>query len=281
MITFENVVFGYDRRRKVFSDLTLTLGKGHIHGLLGCNGIGKSTLLNLICGLLSPDAGDVCIDGNSPQRRSVQLLSELMLVPEEMSLPDIAFRRFAALTGVFYPAYSAEAFEHHCAALEIDPAQSPRKMSMGQRKKSYIAFALACNPRILLLDEPTNGLDIPSKSVLRSLLAAYADENRTIVISTHQVREIENLIDNVVILDAEGLVLNVPTEELARRLTFGPLPAGAKAVYTTPSLNGREGIAANTTGSESRPDLELLFTAVTHDRNAIPSILHPNSAHHE
>ena len=202
MIAFQNVSFGYNRRRKVFADLSLTFGEGHIHGLLGRNGAGKSTLLQLICGLLEPDTG-------------------------------------------------------------------------------YIAFALACNPQFLLLDEPTNGLDIPSKTILRSLLAAYADEKRTIVISTHQVREVENLIDKIVILDEQGLVLAATTEELSHRLTFGPLPADAKAIYSTPSFSGEEGIALNTTGRESRPDLELIFAATTHDRMTIPSILHTNPTNHE
>lgn len=179
MIAFQNVSFGYNRRRKVFADLSLTFGEGHIHGLLGRNGTGKSTLLQLICGLLEPDTGHIAVDGFTPRQRSVDFLSRLMLIPEELSLPNIPLRRFASHTGVFYPGYSAEMFESHCEALEIDPSQNPHDMSMGQRKKGYIAFALACNPQFLLLDEPTNGLDIPSKTILRSLLAAYADEKRT------------------------------------------------------------------------------------------------------
>lgn len=281
MIAFQNVSFGYNRRRKVFADLSLTFGEGHIHGLLGRNGTGKSTLLQLICGLLEPDTGHIVVDGFTPRQRSVDFLSRLMLIPEELSLPNIPLRRFASHTGAFYPGYSAEMFESHCEALEIDPSQNPHDMSMGQRKKGYIAFALACNPQFLLLDEPTNGLDIPSKTILRSLLAAYADEKRTIVISTHQVREVENLIDKIVILDEQGLVLAATTEELSHRLTFGPLPADAKAIYSTPSFSGEEGIALNTTGRESRPDLELIFAATTHDRTTIPSILHTNPTNHE
>lgn len=190
MIAFQNVSFGYNRRRKVFADLSLTFGEGHIHGLLGRNGTGKSTLLQLICGLLEPDTGHIAVDGFTPRQRSVDFLSRLMLIPEELSLPNIPLRRFASHTGVFYPGYSAEMFESHCEALEIDPStKSPRHVH-GPAQKRLHRFALACNPQFLLLDEPTNGLDIPSKTILRSLLAAYADEKRTIVISTHQVREV-------------------------------------------------------------------------------------------
>ena len=147
---------------------------------------------------------------------------------------------------------------------------------MGERKKAYIAFALACNADILLLDEPTNGLDIPSKTTLRRLLAAYADEKRTILISTHQVREVENLIDNIIIL-----ALAATTEELTRSLTFGSLSPAAKAIYCESSLTGEEGIAVNTTDTESRLDLELLFAAVSRDRTAIPAILNANHNRHE
>lgn len=281
MITFEKVVFGYDRRRKVFPDLTLTLGEGHIHGLLGRNGIGKSTLLRLACGVLAPEAGRIAVDGFTPSRRSVEGLERLMFVPEELILPDISLRRLAALTGPFYPGYSSEEFESHCAALEIDPAQRPSRMSKGETRKGYLAFALACNTPVLLLDEPTEGLDIPSKTALRGLLAAWADQRRTVVIATHQVREVETLIDSVTILDAEGVALAATTEELGRRLRFGTFSETAQPLYSTPSLAGRAGIAANTSGEECRPDLELLFAAVLSDRTVLTNLLHPESARHE
>ena len=209
------------------------------------------------------------------------MFSNLLFVPEEISLPDIPFQRFATLTGAFYPGYSSSTFTSHCSALQIDASLRPRRMSMGERKKAYIAFALACNADILLLDEPTNGLDIPSKTTLRRLLAAYADEKRTILISTHQVREVENLIDNIIILDEQGLALAATTEELTRSLTFGSLSPAAKSIYCESSLTGEEGIAVNTTDTESRLDLELLFAAVSRDRTAIPAILNANHNRHE
>lgn len=281
MIALKNVAFGYDRHRKVFSNLTLSLREGHIHGLLGCNGVGKSTLLRLVCGLLAPDSGEITIDGFRPQERSVPMLARLMLVPEEISLPDIAFRRFAALTGAFYPGYSPDEFAAHCAALGIDASLKPRRMSMGERKKAYIAFALACNTQLLLLDEPTNGLDIPSKAVFRRLLAGYANEQRTVVLSTHQVREIEELVDNVIICDKEGLVLDATTRLLAERLTFGQLPRNTMAYYREAGLTGDTGIAVNTSGNESRPRLEMLFNAVTADRNTIPALINTKTESHE
>ena len=136
MITLQNVTFSYNRRKKIFSDLSLTLKAGHIHGLLGCNGIGKSTLLHLICGLLTPDAGDISVDSFQPRQRLPRMFSNLLFVPEEISLPDIPFQRFATLTGAFYPGYSSSTFTSHCSALQIDASLRPRRMSMGERKKS-------------------------------------------------------------------------------------------------------------------------------------------------
>lgn len=135
MITLQNVTFSYNRRKKIFSDLSLTLKAGHIHGLLGCNGIGKSTLLHLICGLLTPDAGDISVDSFQPRQRLPRMFSNLLFVPEEISLPDIPFQRFATLTGAFYPGYSSSTFTSHCSALQIDASLRPRRMSMGERKK--------------------------------------------------------------------------------------------------------------------------------------------------
>ena len=152
---------------------------------------------------------------------------------------------------------------------------------MGERKKAYIAFALACNTQLLLLDEPTNGLDIPSKAVFRRLLAGYANEQRTVVLSTHQVREIEELVDNVIICDKEGLVLDATTRLLAERLTFGQLPRNTMAYYREAGLTGDTGIAVNTSGNESRPRLEMLFNAVTADRNTIPALLNTKTESHE
>ena len=172
-------------------------------------------------------------------------------------------------------------FESHCEALEIDPSQNPHDMSMGQRKKGYIAFALACNPQFLLLDEPTNGLDIPSKTILRSLLAAYADEKRTIVISTHQVREVENLMKQIVILDEQGLVLAATTEELSLPPHVWAVARRRESDLQHPLVLGRRGHRSSTRPCrESRPDLELIFAATTHDRMTIPSILHTNPTDH-
>lgn len=280
MIQAEHIHFSYARRSEVFRDLSLRLDEGCIHGLLGCNGVGKSTLLKLFCGLLRSDKGRIVVDGADPGRRPVELLARMILLPEEPVLPAVSAARFAAVTAPFYPDWSAEQFDRCCRELEVDPARRLDRCSMGQRKKAFLAFALACNVPILLLDEPTNGLDIPSKGTFRRLLAAYAAPERTVLIATHQVREVENLIDNVVICDRDGIVVNAPTTEVTRRLRFGVV--GSDALYAEKGLNGDMGVGENRDGTETRLDLELLFNAAVHRRSEIVRIMNPkNDADHE
>lgn len=272
MIDIKQLTFGYSSHRNVLTDITLSLDGGHIHGLLGCNGIGKSTLLKIICGLMRPTAGSVRVDGVDPSTRRVDLMQQMMIIPEEFSLPSVSLSSYARMTAPFYPQFSREQMDYYCREMMVDPAEKLHNMSMGQRKKAYIAFAMACNTRILLLDEPTNGLDIPSKSVFRRLLAGYADDDRCIVISTHQVNDIDSLLDNIVILDQTGVALSATTAEICSRLWFGAVDPAA-AVYTERSVLGQIGVAPNTSGEDSRLDLELLFNAVTADRESIARLL--------
>ncbi len=272
MIDIKRLSFGYTAGHNVLNDIDVLLDGGHIHGLLGCNGIGKSTLLKIVCGLRRPTRGSVTVEGEDPARRSVGMLRRMMIIPEEFALPSVSLDRYARLTAPFYPSFSAEQMTYYCSELGVDISAKLHNMSMGQRKKAYIAFAMAVNAPILLLDEPTNGLDIPSKSVFRRLLAGYADEGRCIVVSTHQVNDVDSLLDNIVILDREGVALNATTSEICRRISFGAVDP-ARAVYTERTVLGEAGVAANTSGEDSRLNLELLFNAVTADRRAVASLL--------
>ena len=274
-------------------DVSLTIEDGELIGLLGHTGSGKTTLVQHLNGLLKPTSGKVVVDGLDITEKDVSLLEVRRRVGlvfqypeyqlfEETVAKDVAFGpKNLGLSEQEVDERVRYALQEVGLVYEDIAERSPFELSGGQMRRVAIAGVLAMRPKTLILDEPTNGLDIPSKTILRSLLAAYADEKRTIVISTHQVREVENLIDKIVILDEQGLVLAATTEELSHRLTFGPLPADAKAIYSTPSFSGEEGIALNTTGRESRPDLELIFAATTHDRMTIPSILHTNPTNHE
>ncbi|MBR4844671.1 MAG: ABC transporter ATP-binding protein [Alistipes sp.] len=272
MIKTESLNFGYTSRRNVLNNISLTLGEGHIHGLLGSNGIGKTTLLKIICGIMRPDSGSVYVDGINPMLRKPQMFRELMIIPEEFDLPNVSLERYAKITSPLYPRFDIGAMRHYCEVLNVDPRERLHSISMGQRKKAYIAFALACNVRMLLMDEPTNGLDIPSKSIFRRLLAGYVDDTRMVVISTHQVADVESLLDNIVILDGKGVVLNATTTDICRRLKFGKAEASDSAIYTERTIAGDMAVSLNDMEEDSQLNIELLFNASMAKRDAICEI---------
>ena len=272
MIKTEKLTFGYKARRKVLNDITLELGEGHIHGLLGCNGIGKTTLLKLICGIMRPSSGSVRVDGFDPMTRKPEMFAELMIIPEEFELPNYSLERYATIMQPFYPRFDRDAMRYYATELKVNTKDKLHSMSMGQRKKAYIAFALACNVRTLLMDEPTNGLDIPSKTVFRRLLASYVDENRMVVISTHQVVDVESLLDNIVILDTEGVALAATTTEICSKLKFGRATEVDNVLYKEMTIAGEMAVMENREGEDTQLNIELLFNAVTADRMAIANI---------
>ena len=272
MIRIESLTFGYTLRHKVLNNISLSLGEGHIHGLLGCNGIGKTTLLKIICGIMRPDRGGVSVDGVDPMRRKPETFSNLIIIPEEFDLPNISLLHFAKITSPFYPRFDIGAMRGYCQELGVNPEERLHTMSMGQRKKAYIAFALACNVKMLLMDEPTNGLDIPSKSVFRRLLAGYVDESRMVIISTHQVADVESLIDNIVVLDSQGVALNATTSEICSKLKFAKAEEGDEVIYSERTISGDMAVSLNREGEDTQLSIELLFNATTANRDAIAAI---------
>lgn len=273
MIEINNVSFGYKPKKVILSDISVQFELGHIHGLLGCNGVGKSTLLKLMSGLLFPKNGDINIDGNIPQHRTPTFLKEIMLVPEEFDLPPITLKSFVKSTSVFYPSFSYDLYNHYLTEFGINEDARLDSVSMGQRKKAYIAFAMACRAKYLMMDEPTNGLDIPSKSTFKSLLASYIDEDNTVIISTHQVADIQNLVDNVVIMDNDGIIINATTERIGQHFKFGLIGGGEEAIWKKETIGGIVGLTENTEGLENTPDLEIFFNALVINREKITSIL--------
>ena len=269
MIKTERLTFGYKARRNVLNNISLELGEGHIHGLLGCNGIGKTTLLKLICGIMRPDSGTVRVCGVDPITRKPEMFADMIIVPEEFDLPNLSLEHYAEIMKPFYPRFDFGAMRGYAEALKVNTVDKLHNMSMGQRKKAYIAFALACNVRILLMDEPTNGLDIPSKSIFRRLIASYVDEQRMVVISTHQVADVETLLDNIVILDSQGVALAATTTEICSKLKFGRAKAGDEVLYSETTIVGDMAVMANTEDEDTQLNIELLFNAVTANRTTI------------
>lgn len=276
MIDVKDLIFWYSKKKKIFEGLDLQLGNGHIFGLLGKNGAGKTTLLNLICGLSFPKSGSVRVDGNDPAKRALDFLSEIFLLPEQISVPALTVQKFALINGPFYPAFDQDQFREHLDKLEIKTDQNLSGMSLGQKKKAMIAFALATHTRYLFLDEPTNGLDIPSKAAFRSILASAFTEESTIILSTHMVRDLESLIDSVIMLDDRMIILNAPLDHVARKLTFSrsSLPMTSnEIIYSASGELGPVNISLNHAGLQGNVDLEALFNACIHESEKISACL--------
>lgn len=267
MITVSNLTYAYQgSKHKVFDDFSLTLKGNGIYGLLGKNGTGKSTLLYLISGLLRPKKGTVAIDDTMSFKRTPEMLSDLFLVPEEFELPEISLKQFVKVNSVFYPHFSQEMLDECLKDFEVDPGSNLKSLSMGQKKKVFMSYALATNTRYIFMDEPTNGLDIPSKSLFRKVVASHMDESRTLIISTHQVHDIENLLDHIIIIDNSHVLLDASTSDITSKYSFRTIPTelASEAIYSEPSMGGLNAILHRKADEpETQIDLELLFDAAT------------------
>jgi ABC-2 type transport system ATP-binding protein len=271
MINISNLHFKYGKKA-VFKGLHLNLEPGHIYGLLGRNGTGKSTLLRMLCGLLFPVQGSVQVDGQTPGKRQPSFLQELFFIPEEFVLPDIKVAAFEKNNAPFYPLFDTLAFSKYLGEFAIPTQLKLQAMSYGQQKKVLIAFGLACNTRVLLMDEPTNGLDIVSKSQFRKIIAGVMTDDKYILISTHQVKDLENLIDNVLVIDEGNLLFNEPTHRIQQVLRFTIAYDEAmlkQAIYSERAIQGNAVIIANADETEGIIDLEMLYKAIVTNHAAI------------
>ena len=271
MLKINDLAFSYSTIGcKVFNDFSLSFEKGAVYGLLGLNGTGKSTLLYLLTGLLRPQQGSVLYKGEDVQKRLPSTLSDMFIVPEEFELPKMSIKRYAALYSGFYPRFSYEQLLQNLAMFGLDDSVVFNNLSMGQQKKAYMCFALAANTSLLVMDEPTNGLDIPSKSEFRRLIASNMSDDKTIIISTHQVRDIDSLLDHLVIIDRSSVLLNASHAEICSRLLFTEQPISEPtdgALFVQPSVAGNSVILPNEFGEDSRLNLELLFNGVLAERD--------------
>ena len=269
MISVKNLSFSYGSK-EVLKDISMEVKGGSIYGLLGENGVGKTTLLTLLCGLKKTEQGSISIDGLNPYKRQPELFQSLYYLPDEVAPYNQVARRFARFAGSFWPLFDMNKFLNIMREFETDPEKKMNKMSAGQLKKTYIAFALACNPRYLFMDEPTNGLDIPSKAQFRKAVGLYTAEDSTIVISTHQVRDLENIIDPIIILDRCDVLLNATVEEISEKLYFDygtTLHQGS--LYSEQLPGGFIQVLLNSGQGESKVNIEALFNAVHRHKDLI------------
>lgn len=264
-VRMNDIGFSY-QSKKLFSHLDLEIRRGNIYGLLGKNGAGKTTLLKLLCGQLFAQSGAIEVFNQNPQKRIPSLLQEIFYLPEEFPLPKMKANEYLAMLSPFYPRFDHTMFGVYCKDFEVDLNQRLDQMSLGQKKKVLLSFGLASNTSLLILDEPTNGLDIPSKRQFRQTVASAMTENRTFIISTHQVRDMENLIDPIIILHDGSVIFNDTVASVADKYVLNLTssePKSGTAMYTEKVLGGWMVLSERTEETEGQPlDLETLFNVV-------------------
>lgn len=266
MIEIQDISFKYaGTSRNIFESFNLKLEENRIYGLLGKNGTGKSTLLYLISGLLRAQKGIIFFDGKETSRRQSQTLGEIFILPETFKLPKVSLMEYVKMNRGFYPNFSDEILNNCLRDFELTNNIHLNQLSMGQAKKAFVSFALATNTKLLLMDEPTNGLDIPSKSQFRKVVAGNMTDDRTVIISTHQVHDIEQLLDHILMLEGKELKLNASVSEICDKYKFEyRTPDDMQDVlYAEPTLQGNAVIAPRGDSEETPLNLELLFDAVT------------------
>ncbi|PWJ40834.1 ABC transporter ATP-binding protein [Sediminitomix flava] len=265
MIEINKLSFGYKRNKKLYDQLDLKLVSGNIYGLLGQNGAGKSTLFKIIMGLKFPKEGSCKVFGYESKERNPEVLQDIFLLAEEFYLPDLSITDYEKALAPFYPNYNPKQFRDCLTEFKVDWAGHLKELSYGQKKKVLIAFALATNCKIVLMDEPTNGLDIPSKSQFRKIIASNASEERIFIISTHQVRDLESLIDPIIIVDQGRVVFNQSCEQITDKLVFTRQQEMSvnNPLYYETAIGNDYVIGLNEEGVNSNINLELLFNGVT------------------
>ncbi len=263
MIEIKNLTFSYQRKNILFDHLSIDIPMGNIYGLLGKNGAGKTTLLKQITGLLNPTLGECLLFGIPSRHRLPSVLENLYLIPEEFELPAIKVNEFVSIHAPFYPKFDNDLLQKYLTEFQVSGNPKLTTLSYGQKKKFLIAFGLATCTQILLLDEPTNGLDIPSKSQFRKIIASSMNEERIIIISTHQVRDLASLIDFIIILDNGKVIFNRSIEDIASKVAFTQSKdiSNLDVIYSEDILGGKA-VIYRKKSEETEVDIELLFNGV-------------------
>ncbi|MBA2499389.1 MAG: ABC transporter ATP-binding protein [Chitinophagaceae bacterium] len=274
MINIQDLHFSY-KKSNVFNGLSLSLEAGHIYGLLGKNGTGKSTLLKCIAGFLFPKKGSINAMNFVPGKRNPEFLQRVFMVAEEFYLPDVSVDNYVKLNAPFYPHFNIEQFNQYLKEFDIPKQNTLQGMSYGQKKKVLISFGLACNTDLLLMDEPTNGLDIMSKSKFRKVIAGAVTDQKCIIISTHQVKDLESLIDRITIIDDGQILFDQTIESINRKMQFKisfDHEEVRNALYYEPSLQGNAVVCVNENEEDTKLDLELLYKAVVTNGHAVRDV---------
>jgi ABC-2 type transport system ATP-binding protein len=265
MILINDLKFTYSKKQQpLFRELNCELPSGSIVGLLGKNGAGKTSLLKLMIGLLRPTEGSVRVMDHEPSEREPSLLQDIYFLPEEFYHPGVSIRQYVKANSGFYPRFDHELLRRLIADFELPDNKRLNQLSYGQKKKFLISFALSTKCRLLVLDEPTNGLDIPSKGIFRRVMAGSLNDDQLVIISTHQVRDVENLIDRVLMLENGRFIMQKNIYEISSKLHFATTTStdGEDILYREIVPGGYKVITPYT-GNDSSVDIELLFNAIS------------------
>ena len=265
MVIIKDLRFEYSAKQQpLFNELNCELSAGSIVGLLGKNGAGKTSLLKLMVGLLRPTAGSVRVLGHEPSERETTMLEDIYFLPEEFHHPSVSIRSYVKANAGFYPRFDQDLLERLIIDFELPDNKRLNQLSYGQKKKFLISFGLSTKCRMLVLDEPTNGLDIPSKAIFRRVMAGSLDEDQLVIISTHQVRDVENLIDRVLMLEKGKFIMQKNLYEISSQLHFATASSaeGENVLYHEMVPGGYKVITPQK-GGDSSVDIELLFNAIS------------------
>lgn len=272
MINIEQLEFSYKRNKKLFRNLNVDLNEGKVYGILGHNGAGKTTMLKLIAGLLFPKSGQCLVNDFEPKKRNPYFLQDIFYIPEEFEFPSITIEKYIKINAVFYPKFDINIMDDLLNEFELSAISRINNLSFGQKKKLLIAFAISTNCSVLLMDEPTNGLDIPSKSKFRKIIATYFNDDRLFVISTHQVRDLDHILDTLIVIENGEVIFNRTTEEIAQNLTFKKVKNTQEAsdvLFSDKELGGYTVLAKNTGIEETKIDIEVLYKAINSNKKVI------------
>jgi ABC-2 type transport system ATP-binding protein len=275
MIQISNLTFGYKKNKPILQNLNLKLEEGKIYGLLGANGTGKTSLLYQICGIIFPETGTIQVNSYEPAKRNIDFLKSIYMLPDEMDTPSISIKTYTAIYSPFYPDFDVTLFDSLLIDFDVPNNSNLHEISYGQKKKVMIAFAIATRTKYLFLDEPTNGLDIPSKKQFRKVIAKTFQDDKIMIISTHQVRDLDQLIDYVLILDDKKIILHEGVDTITQKIVFKQvidINQVDNCIYSEGGLKGHVVVAENVHQENSKLDMELFFNAITVQKNQILSL---------
>ncbi|MDE7443247.1 MAG: ABC transporter ATP-binding protein [Muribaculaceae bacterium] len=281
MITLENLTYYYRKGIPAIDVVNANIGSG-MYLLLGENGAGKTTLWKLISGLLYPRSGECRINNQNVASRQPLTLRDIFYLGDNMVFPADTINTMAAIHAPFYPTFNARQLAANLEMFGMNGYEKLNSLSLGNRHKAQVAYALALGTQVLLMDEPTNGLDITSKQILAKMIAQCVSEEQTVIVSTHNVDNFPNLYDGVIVLSHGRMLLNAPIWQITERISFNAsmeVPA-TDTLYSEQRFGLYRTITPNTTGDETTLDYTLLYNSLMSSNRdkIIKQITHTDSS---